>query len=839
MRSCSLNIRDRNKRWAAVVAGLGGLFCAQPAAKASSYLWTGGGTDNNWTDAANWGGAAPTGQPLDNLYFGGASRLNPVADTLNPWQLNNISFDSGAGAFTLSGNQIQFDGGSSSLNQYSSNAQTIQNAIDFNAATTFGGSGTGTVTLNGTLTGSHAITENSLATFIITNTDSYSGSISINNGTFQISGGNGALGTTSYAVSGALVIDDTTADGGNKNQRLSSSAQINLAGGSFTFKGANAAATNSSESISQLNLASSYSSLTVSSAGTNTASLTLGTFTRSGNSTGLINGTNLGGNAGISVTAATGITLVGTETSGTPSTKTDLKIIPYVVGDAGTGSGSTFITYDAVSHILRPLVSAEFSTNAFTANTNVLVTSGTPNTANVTINSLVINGSDVNIGPGTKTLNVTSGAILFASSNSVTGTNLQLNAEGILTVDSGQTAAISATIAGSSGVTKSGLGTLQFSNASNTYTGPTVLNGGALLTSLNASLGSTTTGSIAPLTFNGGTLRFGAAFDPSIRAVTLGPGGGTIDTNTFNVTFANSIGQSGSGSLAKIGTGKLTLSGSSNTYAGPTVVRVGTLALSSSSSNNNIPGSPQLIVGDTSADSGAILDVTGIVKSGLFQLSSGQTLGGFGTVSGTITVSSGSTVSAGTSTALSTGIGDSVGALTTGIENWNGGATYLWKISNAGTANTTLTGNSGAGTSWDKLAVSSLAVTGNSTTPFIIQAAFANGTPIGGFSSANSYSWIISQTTAANGITTNGVTGVNSTAFKLDTSSFASAFGTSPSAFSLSAAADGGGTDLVLSYTPAPEPASLLLTGLSAAGGLLLRRRRPFRASLSVSDRSR
>ena len=835
MKTRRSDIRRRTKCWAALAAGLGGLCYAQSAAQATSYLWTGGGSDNNWTDAANWGGAAPTGQPLDNLYFGGASRLNPVANTINPWQLNSISFDSSAGAFTFSGNQIQFDGVSSSLNQNSSNAQTIQNAIDFNAATTFSGSGAGTVTLNGALTGAHAITQNSLATCIITNTDSYSGTVSINNGTFQISGANGALGTTGYAVSGALVIDDTTAAGGNKNQRLSSSAQINLAGGSFTFKGADAAATNSSESISQLNLSSGYSSLTVSSAASNIASLTLGTFTRSGNSTGLINGVNFGGNAGISVNSATGITLVGTETSANASTKTDLKIIPYVVGDAGTGSGSTFITYDATSHILRPLVSAEFAANTFTPNSNVLASSSAPNTSNVTINSLVLNGSDVNIGPGTKTLNVTSGAILFASSNSITGSTLQLNAEGVLTVDSGQTAAISAIIAGSSGVTKSGLGTIQFSNAANTYTGATVLNGGVLLTSLNASLGSTTAGSIAPLTFGGGALRFGAAFDPSIRAVTLGAGGGTIDTNTFNVTFANSIGQSGAGGFTKIGTGKLTLAGSGNTYAGPTVVRIGTLALSSSSSNNNIAGSPQLIVGDTSTDSGAILDVTGIVKSGLFQLAGGQTLGGFGTVSGTITVSSGSTISAGTSSALSTGIGDSVGTLTTGIQNWNGGGTYLWKISNAGTANTTLTGNSGAGTSWDKLAVSSLAITGNSTTPFTIQAAFANGNPIGGFSATNSYSWILGQTAAANGITTNGVTGVNPTAFKLDTSSFASAFGTNAGAFSLSAAADGGGTDLVLTYSPAPEPTSLLLTGSFAAGGLLLRRRRPLRPPLSVS----
>jgi autotransporter-associated beta strand protein/T5SS/PEP-CTERM-associated repeat protein len=87
------------------------------------------------------------------------------------------------------------------------------------------------------------------------------------------------------------------------------------------------------------------------------------------------------------------------------------------------------------------------------------------------------------------------------------------------------------------------------------------------------------------LNFNGGTLRatghsggFLANFEAS--DVQLLAGGGTIDTNGFNVTAAAAL--QGAGDLTKAGSGTLTLSGAS-TYTGATNVNAGTLALAGSS----------------------------------------------------------------------------------------------------------------------------------------------------------------------------------------------------------------------------------------------------------------
>jgi autotransporter-associated beta strand protein len=109
------------------------------------------------------------------------------------------------------------------------------------------------------------------------------------------------------------------------------------------------------------------------------------------------------------------------------------------------------------------------------------------------------------------------------------------------------------------------------------------------------------------------------------------------------VTYGGAI--SGPGSLAQAGGNVLTLSGS-NTYSGTTTVQAGTLKLSTTG-NNNIGNSALIIVGDTAAHSGAVLDVTGVSGAGGFVVPSGQTLAGFGTVNGATTLAAGAQLSPG------------------------------------------------------------------------------------------------------------------------------------------------------------------------------------------------
>jgi outer membrane autotransporter protein len=117
---------------------------------------------------------------------------------------------------------------------------------------------------------------------------------------------------------------------------------------------------------------------------------------------------------------------------------------------------------------------------------------------------------------------------------------------------------------------KVGTGTLTLTGT-NTYSGGTSINAGALNVSADSNLGAASGG----LTFNGGTLQFGSAFNlANTRTITLNGGGGTFDTNGFNTSVSQGI--TGIGGLTKTGPGTLTLSGSGS-YSGGTVLNAGIL----------------------------------------------------------------------------------------------------------------------------------------------------------------------------------------------------------------------------------------------------------------------
>jgi hypothetical protein len=126
-----------------VRGGLAVLFCAWGlTAFGASYTWNGGGTDDHWSTGLNWsGGSAPGGLATDDVYLAGTVRLTPDVDLNNPWMLGSLSFLSGAGAFTLSGNPLSFQGSVAAdvLVNNSGNGQTLD--LDLTLA------GTGTKTI--------------------------------------------------------------------------------------------------------------------------------------------------------------------------------------------------------------------------------------------------------------------------------------------------------------------------------------------------------------------------------------------------------------------------------------------------------------------------------------------------------------------------------------------------------------------------------------------------------------------------------------------------------------------------------------------------------------------
>jgi outer membrane autotransporter protein len=110
-------------------------------------------------------------------------------------------------------------------------------------------------------------------------------------------------------------------------------------------------------------------------------------------------------------------------------------------------------------------------------------------------------------------------------------------------------------------------------SAVNSYGGGTTIAAGVLDVSADNNLGAASGG----LSFNGGTLQFGSAFNlANTRTITLNGGGGTLDTNGFDTTISQGI--SGAGGLTKTGGGTLTLSGP-NSYSGGTVLNAGILVV--------------------------------------------------------------------------------------------------------------------------------------------------------------------------------------------------------------------------------------------------------------------
>ena len=130
------------------------------------------------------------------------------------------------------------------------------------------------------------------------------------------------------------------------------------------------------------------------------------------------------------------------------------------------------------------------------------------------------------------------------------------------------------------GVSGNHFNVLSLENSSNSFSGQVVMNRGTLAITSNAALGNANNG-IRINTWNlNGALRFDAdnITLPATRAIALADGTNIspINTQAFNSTIEGII--SGTGTLVKQGSGKLTLTGAS-TSTGATTVSAGTLEI--------------------------------------------------------------------------------------------------------------------------------------------------------------------------------------------------------------------------------------------------------------------
>ena len=176
-------------------AGLAFLVLATHLALADTHFWTGGGSDNNWTTAANWDIGTPTAG--DGLYFNGGTRTTPVNDFPAGTSFNRIEFRPGAVDFTLSGNAIDLAGAVAvAVNASLTRTHVIDLAINMvNSFSNFSVSDNQLLIINGVITDTTFANVNKIGTgtLRLTNAANDFSSLTGGDGTVQITTG-GALG---------------------------------------------------------------------------------------------------------------------------------------------------------------------------------------------------------------------------------------------------------------------------------------------------------------------------------------------------------------------------------------------------------------------------------------------------------------------------------------------------------------------------------------------------------------------------------------------------------------------------------------------------------------------
>jgi autotransporter-associated beta strand protein len=326
-------------------------------------------------------------------------------------------------AITINGGTLATSTGTSSL----SGAITL-GAIN----NTFSVAGT-QLTLSGVISGGNGFTKTGSGTLTLSNANTYTGTTTISAGTLK-AGNAAALGPSTGA--GAVSITSGAVLDLN-GQSLTNSGALTINGTGITLGGALINSSTTAASYSGLVALGAASSIV---GGSGTIALTnVGTIT------GATFGLTLGGAQGGSIAS-----IIGT-TSGTVTKQ-----------DSGTWTLSGANTYTGATTVSAGTLAI---TNATGLGTTI-ASGATLDLQNVVVlaEAITINGGTLATSTGTSSL---SGAITLGATNntfSVTGTQLTL----------------SGVISGASrGITKEGSGILVLSNT-NSYSGPTTINGGVL-----------------------------------------------------------------------------------------------------------------------------------------------------------------------------------------------------------------------------------------------------------------------------------------------------------------------------------------------------------------------
>lgn len=176
-----------------------GLLTLSSTSVQAANIWDGGGVDGNWSTAANWDNDLVPTFPVA-LTFAGTTGLTSNND-LSSLTVNGFTFSSGAGAFTIGGNNITLGG--NVLNS-STSLQTLNTNIATTAVRTFTmTTGGGNIAVGGNISGTAGgITTAGSGMLTLSGSNSYTGITTVGAQTLRfVATGANTVGGVSSAMS--------------------------------------------------------------------------------------------------------------------------------------------------------------------------------------------------------------------------------------------------------------------------------------------------------------------------------------------------------------------------------------------------------------------------------------------------------------------------------------------------------------------------------------------------------------------------------------------------------------------------------------------------------------
>lgn len=491
--------------FATAVAGL----LSGPQASAANRTWSGLGADANWGTSGNWSMLPVTGQ--DTLVFTGNVQRTNVNNLAADFAVTGLSFTHTVNAqpFTITGNRITLGGNISTTAAASGSiTDSVNLAMILTANRTVTTGTNHNINLLGVISGTgFGLTKAGAASLSLQGANTFTGAVTVNEGTLNISNGGSILTASGLTVAtGQTLTLSNSSAANNLGNRISDSQGLTFNGINFNFNNTAVAATNYSETIGALSIASLANTIgTGQAAASQSSALTFASLARSGAATLNFTGTGIG-----STTDARNRVLF----TAAPTLTNNLIGAWATIGStAATGGVSTgaadWASYDATNGV-TPLAAGSYTSDIWSTGNNTTVTTSSAPSSDSTTNSLRFNLTAANTVTLSGVNTISSGGILVAgavgaNTTTITGGTIQgspggelvihqFNTSGTSTVNA--VAGVSNAVPGVSsgfltiasviqdngsatGLVKSQGGLLILTGA-NTYTGVTTITGGGL-----------------------------------------------------------------------------------------------------------------------------------------------------------------------------------------------------------------------------------------------------------------------------------------------------------------------------------------------------------------------